>query len=72
MLAPWGPARSFVPTQADGVAFARSGPMQDRYLRHAARRAAEPRVDVEEFRALYGEWIRWERGHMIPSWKRTN
>lgn len=73
VLAPWGPARSFVPpTQAGGVAFARPGPLEDRHLRHAARQAGELRVDVEEWRAIYGEWVRWERSQPVPSWLRVN
>lgn len=73
VLAPWGPARSFVPpTQADGVAFARSGPMPDMYMRHAFRQASEVQADVDEWRAIYGEWIKWERSQPIPSWRRTN
>lgn len=73
ILAPFGPSRLFAPpTQRDGAAFAKAGPMPWFALRHAERRMLEMSVDVEEWRALYCEWIKFERGKPTPSWERVS
>lgn len=73
VLAPFGHARGFAPlTQRDGAAFAKSGPMPAWSLWHIEKRITEARVDVEPWRSLYGEWIRFEQGLSAPSWERSN
>lgn len=73
VLAPWGPARLFAPpTQADGVVFCGSGTMPAWALRHAERQMCAEGVDVEAWRAIFGEWIRFERSRPIPSWQRVS
>jgi hypothetical protein len=73
ILAPFGPSRSFAaPTWRDGVAFAKAGPMPAWALAYAERRLAEARVDLERWRALFGEWIVFERAQRVPSWERIN
>ena len=63
VLAPWGPSRLFCPpTHRGGAAFSKNGPMPQWALHHAERQMAASRVDVERWRALYGEWIRWNPG----------
>ncbi len=71
ILAPWGPSRRFAPSsQRDGAAFLPgfTGPMPRTWTDHAERRIREERVDIAAWRALYGEWIRWNPG----SWDSPN
>lgn len=73
VLAPWGPSRLFVPpTQADGVAFSKADPIPARALAHAERQMRANGVDVDAWRAVFGEWIRFEQGLAAPAWQRTN
>jgi hypothetical protein len=63
ILAPWGPARHFAPpTQRDGVAFEKNGPIDAWHMRFMERRIARDRVDIAEWRSIYGEWVRWGLG----------
>lgn len=63
VMAPFGPARSFVPpTQRTGVVFDRSGPVPADALAKAERAIRDQRLDVEAYRALWGEWVTWGRG----------
>lgn len=60
ILAPFGPSRNFAsPTWRDGVAFTKSGPIPDFALRHAERSIASLGIDIEQWRAVYGEWVKW-------------
>lgn len=71
ILAPFGPARGFAPpTQRDGVAFARTGPLPPGALDDVARLLREHDVDVEPWRLVWGDWVRWGNsiGHRAP-WK---
>lgn len=62
VLAPWGPARHFAPpTQRDGAAFAKAGPMPQRALHHVDRRIAELGLDIERWRIVWGAWADWLR-----------
>lgn len=73
VLAPFGSARLFAPpSQRDGVVFSKAGPMPEFALRHAERNMHGLGVDVQEWRVLYGEWIRWERSCPVPSWRRVS
>jgi hypothetical protein len=61
IMAPFGPSRLFAPpSQRDGAAFKTAGPMPGWATHHAALRLSDVRIDIEEFRALYGEWVRWD------------
>lgn len=69
VLAPFGPARHFAPpTQRDGAAFNRAGPMPQRHLDHVEAHMAELGVCVDPWRIVWGEWVRWGRalGHRAP------
>jgi hypothetical protein len=60
ILAPWGPARGFAPpSQRDGAAFNRAGPMPMFATDHAMRRLRELGIDIEAWRLIWGEWARW-------------
>ena len=75
VLAPFGPARSFAPpTQRDGVAFEKSGPIDARHLRHIDRRIVELGIDIERWRALYSEWVVWgsRRGPGRAPWEQLS
>lgn len=62
VLAPFGPARHFAPpTQRDGAAFMRSGPMPTSALHRIERQMQTARVDVAQWRAIWGEWVQWGR-----------
>lgn len=69
ILAPWGPSRMFCPpTHRGGVAFSQNGPMPEWATAHADREIARLGLDVEEWRTLYREWIRWNP----DGWKSVN
>jgi hypothetical protein len=73
VLAPFGPSRLFAPpSQRDGAAFAKSGPMPTRHLRHIDARLREEDVDIAAWRAVYGEWVRWGLGKTVRPWDRVN
>lgn len=70
VLAPFGQARHFAPpTQRDGAAFLKNGPMPTQHLRHAERRIAELRLPLEPWRIVWGDWVRWGRAHGGAPWK---
>jgi hypothetical protein len=74
VLAPFGPSRLFAPpSQRDGAAYARSGPMPAAYLRHVERQIAALGLDVERLRVEWGEWVRWgtAMGAAAP-WRSVN
>lgn len=63
VLSPYGPSRLLAsPTQRDGVAFSQAGPMPYFALHHAEIQMRGLGVDVEEWRSVYGEWVRWSAG----------
>lgn len=69
VLGRFGSARQFAPpTQRDGTAFDVSGPLPGWAFRHIERRTAADRVAVEQFQALWAEWVRWgvALGHRAP------
>lgn len=71
VLGPFGHSRDFAaPSYRGGVAFAKNGPIPSEHLRHAERRTAS--IDIAEWRALYGDWVNYERQRNTPSWKRPN
>ena len=60
VLAPWGEAREFVPPLARyGVCFERQGPLAEEHLRHIERCLLDARVDIEPWRIVWGDWVRW-------------
>lgn len=60
VLGQFGPARHFAPlTQRDGTAFDLSGPIPASAFRHIDRAIAADHVAVEQFKAVWGEWVRW-------------
>jgi hypothetical protein len=73
VLAPFGPARSFAPpTQRDGVAYAKAGSVPAWALAHVERRMRDGGVDVDLWRSVFGEWVHFESGLALPSWRRVN
>lgn len=65
VLAPWGPARLFAPPeQQDGVGFSKAGPIEQAYLDHAARQMCASGIELGRWRALYAEWVGWERSRL--------
>jgi hypothetical protein len=61
ILQPWGPSRLLAsPTQQDGVAFSKPGPMPHFAMRHAERQMDALNVDIEEWRSVYGDWMQWQ------------
>lgn len=65
ILAPWGPARLFAPPeQQDGVGFSKAGPIEQAYLDHADRQMRAAGLEIEQWRALYAEWVEWERARL--------
>lgn len=71
ILLPHGPARDLAPpTQRDGAAFSRVGPIDDVYHRHVGRQVDALGLDVEQWRRQYGDWVRWGQsmGDAAP-WK---
>lgn len=74
VLAPYGSSREFAtPMTRDGEAFTRHGPMPQRYLRHVEQRLDELQIDLEPWRVVWGDWVKWGRsmGHKAP-WRSTN
>ncbi|HEY3500256.1 MAG TPA: hypothetical protein VGK73_36445 [Polyangiaceae bacterium] len=62
ILAPFGYARGFAPpTQRDGAAFNKPGPLPPAAMQHAAREIARLGIDVEMWRVAWGEWVKWGR-----------
>jgi hypothetical protein len=63
VLAPFGNARLLAaPSCRDGVGFSKPGPIDDTHHRHIDRRVRDSKVDIEEWRALAGDWYRWGAG----------
>jgi hypothetical protein len=74
VMAPFGPSRLFAPpSQRDGAAYARSGPMPEACLRHVERQIIGLGLDVERWRVEWGEWVRWgtAMGAAAP-WRSVN
>jgi hypothetical protein len=72
VLAPFGPARSFAPpTQRDGAAFEKSGPMPAEHMHHAEREIARLGLDAERWRVVWGEWVAWGRRNNGQPWRDT-
>jgi len=72
VLAPFGPSRLFAPpSQRDGAVF-KVGPMPAFATRHAEQRVRELGIDVQQWRALYGEWVRWGLTKTVRPWDRVN
>lgn len=62
IMAPFGPSRGFAPPEhRGGTAFDGPGwqPIPGQHLRHADTRILVSGVEVEQWRALYGEWVQW-------------
>lgn len=73
VLAPWGLSRLFAPpSQRDGAAFAKAGPMPARHLRHIDSRLRDEHIDLAAWRAVYGEWVRWGLAKTVRPWDRVN
>lgn len=75
VLAPWGSSRLLAPpSQRNGAAYSSSGPMPARHLAHAESRIRETQIDVEAWRAVWGEWVLWgrQRPHGDRPWEREN
>lgn len=74
VLAPFGHSREFIPPkQKGGVAFAKNGQIPGEHLRHVERNIRElSDMHVEEWRAIWGEWIAYEQARSVPSWERTS
>lgn len=60
ILAPFGASRSFVaPEHGGGVAFSKSGPIPDLAMRRIEKQIHAERIDIEQWRSVYGEWAKW-------------
>lgn len=60
IMAPFGSSRMFAPaSQRDGAAFSKIGLIPDFHLRHAERQIKACGLDIEEWRSVYGEWVKW-------------
>lgn len=62
ILAPFGPSRGFAPPEhRGGTAF--DGPgyqlIPEEHLRYASTQIKASGISIEQWRALYGEWVRW-------------
>lgn len=74
VLAPFGSSRLFAPpSQRDGAAYAKTGPMPIACLRHVEKEIVALGLDVEQWRQVWGEWVRWglTLGDAAP-WRSTN
>lgn len=62
ILSPFGNARLFAPPEhRGGTAFEKAGPIPDAATHHAGQQMKALGIDVEQWRALYGQWVEWER-----------
>lgn len=60
ILAPFGTPRLLAsPSQQDGVAFDKAGPMPYVHAHYAEQRIRELGVQVEQWRAVWGDWAAW-------------
>ena len=60
ILAPYAPARELLPpAERGGVAFSRIGPMPKGALNHAHRNLIALGIDIEQWRQVYGDWVKW-------------
>ncbi len=71
IMAPFGPSRGFAPVEhRGGTAF--DGPgwqgIPERHLKHVYAQILASGISVEQWRALYGEWVLWgtEKGVYSP------
>jgi len=63
ILAPFGTPRLLASTsQQDGVAFDKAGPMPYVHTHYAERQMRGLGIDVEQWRAIWGEWAAWRQG----------
>jgi hypothetical protein len=59
ILAPFGQSRNFCPPpHRGGIAFTRTE-FPDGCLRYAEQQIRDKRIEIEEWRVVYGEWIKW-------------
>lgn len=73
VLAPFGSARLLTaPSCRDGIGYSKSA-IPDSALRHVERQLYAERVDLDAFRAVYGDWVAWGAGlgRRAP-WKAEN
>lgn len=69
VMAPFGHARQFAPpTQRDGTAFEKSGPMPQWALRHVESQIRDLGLDIEPFRMVWGDWVHWGRAKATLPW----
>lgn len=62
VLAPFGPSRDFAPpSQRDGAAYTKAGPMRRDCLQYIDRQIATLGLDIERWRVEWGAWVRWGR-----------
>ena len=62
VLAPFGPSRDFAPpSQRDGAAYNKAGPMRTDCLWHVERQIQLLGLDVERWRIEWGAWVQWGR-----------
>ena len=74
VLAPFGPSRMLAPpSQRDGAAFSKVGPLPRGCLRHAEREILTLGISVEQWRHVWGQWVRWgtSMGAAAP-WRSVN
>lgn len=62
ILAPFGNSRLFCPPpHRGGIAFYKNESIPSDALRHIEGRLREDRIDVEQWRGVYREWVEWGR-----------
>jgi hypothetical protein len=62
VLGPYGDPRNFAsPMWRDGAGFAKSGPLPHGVIRSIERKVEALGLDLAQWRALWGEWVRWGR-----------
>lgn len=62
VLGPYGDPRNFAsPMWRDGAGFAKSGPLPHGVIRSVERKVEALGLDLTQWRALWGEWVRWGR-----------
>lgn len=75
VMAPFGSSRYFAsPTQRDGAAFKRAGSLPIQALHYTELRMREHTIAVEQWRTLWGEWVRWGNAKLVGSrpWDSVN
>lgn len=72
VLAPFGYARELTPpSYRGGVGYQRPGPIDSRHIDHIGKQLRGRGVDVEPWRLLAGEWVKWgkSRGAGHAPWE---